>query len=306
MNRSVLLVITAIVAACAGEAEPGGKTGAADAEFAPAAQDATSGRDAEPGDTASPAAAAAVLRAYYDALAARDYRRAYALWSDNGRASNQTFEAFQAGYSQTRTVEADIGTPGTIEAAAGSRYIEVPVTVRATTTQGQPQCFRGTYTLRRSEVDGATAEQRRWRIYSADLKELPAQECVRGPGGAAADSLRMLAEAFGQQLAKVPLLAPDDVRRRDMRRYYGPFVTPALLEQWLADPADAPGRRTSSPWPARIEVLRIQRLTSDRYRIIANLVYIASSEGGPAAARRERVTIEATRTSVGWRISGWA
>jgi hypothetical protein len=38
---------------------------------------------------------------------------------------------------------------------------------------GARQHFQGTLTLRRSVVDGASAEQRRWHIYTADIREQP-------------------------------------------------------------------------------------------------------------------------------------
>ena len=59
--------------------------------------------------------------------------------------------------------------PGRIEGAAGSRYVEVPVVVQATTRSGQHQRFEGQYMLRRSVVDGSTPEQRRWHLYDAQL-----------------------------------------------------------------------------------------------------------------------------------------
>jgi len=125
----------------------------------------------------SPDAAVGVVRAYYDAIASRGYARAYALWANNGQASGQSFDAFRAGFAQTASVEAQVGAPGRIGGAAGSRYIEIPVTIHAVTTTGGDQCFGGTYTLRRSEVDGATAEQRSWRIHSASIRARPAAEC---------------------------------------------------------------------------------------------------------------------------------
>ena len=62
-----------------------------------------------------------------------------------------------------------MGEPGRVEGAAGSRYVEVPVTVRARTADGEEQVFEGSLTLRRAVVDGATPEQRRWRLYTADV-----------------------------------------------------------------------------------------------------------------------------------------
>ncbi|MCD9028178.1 hypothetical protein LDO26_08140 [Luteimonas sp. BDR2-5] len=124
----------------------------------------------EPG----PEEAAAVIRTYYAAINALDYPRAYALWSDGGRSSGQTPEAFAAGFADTAAVMVDIGAPRNADAAAGSRYIEVPVTLRAQQRDGGSRHFSGSYVLRRAVVDGASDVQRSWRIASADLREVPA------------------------------------------------------------------------------------------------------------------------------------
>ena len=117
-------------------------------------------------------AAADVVRRYYAAIDAREFRRAYALWGGDGAASGQTFAAFARGFAETAHVEADVGAPGRVEGAAGSRYVEVPVTVRAVTRAGAEQRFAGRYTLRRSVVDGATPAQRRWHIHSARVSRV--------------------------------------------------------------------------------------------------------------------------------------
>ena len=122
-----------------------------------------------PRDTDDIASARDVLRRYYAAIGAREFAQARALWSNGGAASGQTLDEFAAGFAQTASVRVLVGTPDRVEGAAGSRYIRVPATILATTTAGDSQRFDGTYTLRRSVVDGATAEQRAWRIYSADL-----------------------------------------------------------------------------------------------------------------------------------------
>ncbi len=120
----------------------------------------------------SPEEAAAVVRTYYAALNALDYGRAYALWSDGGRSSGQSPEQFAAGFAQTSTAMVDIGTPGAVGAAAGSRFIEVPVSVRAQQADGSFRRYEGRYVLRRAVVDGASDAQRAWRIASADLSEV--------------------------------------------------------------------------------------------------------------------------------------
>ena len=120
----------------------------------------------------SAADAANVIRAYYRAINEQRYADAYTLWAGNGAASGKTAGAFSAGFAGTASVDVALGTPGPIGGAAGSRYVEVPVTIAALTKDGGRRAFAGTYTLRRSVVDGATAEQREWRIHSAQIRRV--------------------------------------------------------------------------------------------------------------------------------------
>lgn len=121
-------------------------------------------------------AAADVVRRYYESIDAGRYEEAYSLWSGAGSASGQTLAEFTAGFSETRSVEVEIGDAGRMEGAAGSRYIEIPVVIRAESSAGEMQRFEGTYVLRRSVVDGASPAQREWRIASADVVERSGQE----------------------------------------------------------------------------------------------------------------------------------
>jgi hypothetical protein len=122
-------------------------------------------------DSTTAIAAADVVRAYYAAIAAHDYRRAWLMWGSDGTASGKSYEAFRAGFAHTAGVAAQVGPPGVIEGAAGSRYCEVPVTVEATTDRGARQRFAGTYVMRRTVVEGSTPQQLRWHISSARLRE---------------------------------------------------------------------------------------------------------------------------------------
>ena len=119
----------------------------------------------------TPEDAVAVIRNYYEAINSGDFNRAYALWSDEGRASGKSPQQFAAGFADTTGVSVEMQAPGNVDAAAGSRYIEVPVTITATHRDGSQHRFTGKYVLRRAMVDGATPEQRQWRIASADLGE---------------------------------------------------------------------------------------------------------------------------------------
>lgn len=121
-------------------------------------------------DSTSPARAAAWIQDYYKAIDEHRYRDAYAHWEQGGQASGKSFDEFQRGFEETGHVEVTVGTPGSIGAAAGSRYVEVPVRIVARTRNGEPQSFSGSYTLRLSVVDGATPEQRTWHIYFAAIR----------------------------------------------------------------------------------------------------------------------------------------
>jgi len=122
-----------------------------------------------PVDEPSAQDAVAVLHDYYAAINRQDYQRAWSNWSDGGRSSGQTPQQFADGFANTAQVALQAGVPGPMEGAAGSRYIEIPVTIDATQRDGSVRRYTGTYTLRRAVVDGATDAQRAWHIASASL-----------------------------------------------------------------------------------------------------------------------------------------
>jgi hypothetical protein len=111
------------------------------------------------------------VRRYYAAIRAKDYAAAYAL-REPGATPGKTLDQLAADFAQTTHVEAAIGSASRVEGAAGSRYATVPVEVRTILANGDNHRFKGTYTLRRSVVDGASAEERRWRIYAANLRQV--------------------------------------------------------------------------------------------------------------------------------------
>lgn len=123
-------------------------------------------------DEPTPEEAVAVVRDYYAAINRGDFAQAYALWSDGGGASGQSPQQFADGFASTTGVAAEIMAPGRVDAAAGSRYIEVPVALTASRRDGSQRRYVGAYVLRRAVVDGATPEQRAWRITSADIREV--------------------------------------------------------------------------------------------------------------------------------------
>jgi len=112
--------------------------------------------------------AAQVVQSYFALIEAGKYRDAWALWSDGGKASGKTADAFAATFDKYAEYHVQIGAPGRIEGAAGSLYVEVPVVTYGRLKSGAAFNRKGTVTLRRcNDVPGCTAEQREWRISAA-------------------------------------------------------------------------------------------------------------------------------------------
>jgi hypothetical protein len=116
--------------------------------------------------------AVGVVREYYAAISAGDFGRAYTLWSDGGRSSGQSPDQFAGAFAGMQGITAQIGEPNELASAAGARLMEVPVSISTTYRNGDVRRYRGSYVLRRAAGDGASAEQRSWRIASADLREV--------------------------------------------------------------------------------------------------------------------------------------
>ena len=118
-----------------------------------------------PIDPKSAQGAGQVLQSYFALLENGRASEAGALWSNS--AGKATFDTRLAKYSE---IHANIGKPGDLEGAAGSSYVDVPVQLYGRLKDGKPFHALGSMTLRRvNDVDGSTAEQRKWHIYKADF-----------------------------------------------------------------------------------------------------------------------------------------
>jgi hypothetical protein len=113
------------------------------------------------GDRSDPIA---TLTSYYNAINARDYRRAYSYWES----PTSSFERFAAGFADTDRVRLLVEPPIRHEGAAGSLYAEITTIVVATTRAGNERVFAGCYVLRKSNV-----QDQGWHIYRADISAMP-------------------------------------------------------------------------------------------------------------------------------------
>jgi hypothetical protein len=117
--------------------------------------------------------------------------------------------------------------------------------------------------------------------------------------------IRELVENFGKRLQNVSLLSP--AAGQELEQQYSEYVAPALLEIWSNDVASAPGRRVSSPWPDRIEIISLERADANTYEISGHVVEVTSNEvvnGGEAG--RVLVHIVVKRSNGGWWITGYS
>jgi heat shock protein HslJ len=102
----------------------------------------------------------ATLAAYYSAINARDYRRAFRFWDS----PPSSYEQFARGFADTDQVRLLVDPSTQVEGAAGSVFAEVRAIVVSTLRNGSERVFAGCYTMRRSNV-----QDRGWQIYRGDL-----------------------------------------------------------------------------------------------------------------------------------------
>lgn len=109
-------------------------------------------------------------------------------------------------------------------------------------------------------------------------------------------------EQFGRNLKKVDKLSPEKVCREQIKENYSAYVAPSLLSEWLEDPSKAPGRYTSSPWPDRIEIRDLIKISKDKYTVKGDIVEITSV---PGEEWMTGITLTVERTGKDWLITGF-
>jgi hypothetical protein len=147
---------------------------AAPVPAAPAPAPVPADPNAIPASEKTAAAAKQVLDDYFAALATKQYGRAYRMWGSKGEATGMSEAQFAASFAKYKIYDGRAFEAGESNGAAGSIYIDFPVTVTGILAKGGGFSLSGPMTLKRvNDVDGSTAEQRRWHISSSGLKPRP-------------------------------------------------------------------------------------------------------------------------------------
>jgi len=108
-------------------------------------------------------------------------------------------------------------------------------------------------------------------------------------------SVTDLIETFGKKLQMFSLQAPKDILDKAMQDNYSDIVSQKLIDAWKTDPLNAPGRLVSSPWPDRIEIMTVNKISENEYQVNGDIIYITSDEvehGGIFAQRSITLTVK--------------
>lgn len=117
------------------------------------------------------------------------------------------------------------------------------------------------------------------------------------------EQITLMVTHFGEQLRTVSLQDPKAEVAKTMQENYSDYVSRDLIEYWVENPGMAPGRQSSSPWPVRIDVISIKKLTKERYEVVGQIIEITGEmpvEGTAAATRP--ITLEVNKTGGRWLI----
>jgi len=109
-----------------------------------------------------------------------------------------------------------------------------------------------------------------------------------------------LVTTFGTYEKNFSLLGTASTSESNIRGTYGQFLADSLIRQWVTDPATAPGRLTSSPWPDHIEVDSISPQGSG-YIVNGRIVMMTST----GVSGYVPVVMLVLRESNAWKIAAY-
>jgi hypothetical protein len=108
---------------------------------------------------------------------------------------------------------------------------------------------------------------------------------------------------FGGVMQLVSTSAPTATAAQAIKDNYRDLVSASLLATWMSDPADAPGRPVSSPWPDHVAITSIAQVGTTTYSVAGSVIEHAS--GGSIAAGQYAIETTVDIEGGNWVISSW-
>jgi hypothetical protein len=147
-----------------------------------------------------------------------------------------------------------------------------------------------------------------WKTYARRNSQDSVQNTPTVATATAADSaneqaVRDVVVRFGDKLKMVPLLAPKAVVIKAIQDNYAALVSSDILATWEKDPAQALGRRTSSPWPDRITISSITLNSDGSYDLSGKVIEVAGSDLKNTAASYD-IAFKVRKVEGRWLITG--
>lgn len=118
-------------------------------------------------------------------------------------------------------------------------------------------------------------------------------------------NVKNVVEEFGKRLKLVDLMSQEETLASVMTEQYGDLVARNLIASWIYNPASAPGRTVSSPWPERIDVISAEKASGNRYEIKGVIVELTSYDAEHGKITGERaITLYVGKVDENWKIKG--
>ncbi len=116
------------------------------------------------------------------------------------------------------------------------------------------------------------------------------------------DEVAKFVGTFGKQFESVPLDGPRKEAIAAMDALYTPYVSPALLELWKADPSKAPGRHGSNPRIVGLQVSSVQNVGVGTYVVKAYTIVETKTATTTEKDEGDSVILGVIRLGTGWQV----
>ena len=140
-----------------------------------------------------------------------------------------------------------------------------------------------------------------WYLLSGAPAAAPAAQNAGTSGNEG--QVRAVVTDFGTKLQTVSISGPAATAAAAIAANYGSDVAPSLLASWEADPANAPGRVTSSPWPDRIEIGSVAQNPDGSYAVAGDVIEVTSAQAQGGVNDSYPINLTVSNVNGAWLIT---